>query len=226
MENTDTNTAVVDLALQDFFKRIFDIVFSVVFLTLFSPLYFILGCFVFFSSPGPVFYKSLRLGKGGKIIGCWKFRTMYQDADVKLLQLLSENQEILKEWKMFQKIKQDPRITKIGHFLRKTSLDEFPQFWNVLKGDLSVVGPRPATLMGPPDQFFNEFKDLYGNEAFKILSIRPGITGVWQISGRSNISFEKRKEIECSYVDRHPFIQDLIIIGKTIPAIFCAEGAW
>ena len=207
-------------------KRLFDIAFSALFLLASSPFLFTIALLVRLTSHGPVFYKSRRLGRGGKVIECWKFRSMYKDADERLHQLLRSDEQFRIEWEAFQKVKDDPRITPIGRFLRKTSLDEVPQFWNVLKGDLSVVGPRPPTLLGPPEQFLHEIRLLYGNRAAKILSIRPGITGVWQISGRSQIPFEERCRLEERYAASRTFWQDLVLIAKTVPAVLFSRGAF
>lgn len=207
-------------------KRIFDILFSIFILLFLSPVYLIISLCIYFTSPGPIFYLSPRLGRGGKIIKCIKFRTMYKNADVLLLNLLKENKELNKEWQRFQKLKNDPRITPIGKFLRKTSLDELPQFFNVLKGDLSIVGPRPFVLIGPIQNYQNEIKIYLGNKTEKILSIRPGITGLWQISGRSEITIKERIVIEEEYIDRQSFLLDLQLIFKTIPKIFFPTGAY
>jgi undecaprenyl-phosphate galactose phosphotransferase len=211
---------------HDALKRVFDALFSLLFMLVFSPLYFILALIVKATSPGPVFFKSRRLGRGGKIIVCLKYRTMYQDAELRLHELLKNNSSFRTEWNAFQKVKLDPRITPIGRFLRRTSLDEIPQFWNVLKGDLSVVGPRPPTLLGHPEQFLEEIRLLYGVRTAKILSVRPGITGLWQISGRSHISFEDRVKIEESYAENRTFWSDCKVILKTIPAVFSSRGAF
>lgn len=204
-------------------KRLFDIVFSTLFLAFFSPLLIGLAILVKCTSKGPILYTSRRAGKGGKPIHCLKFRSMYYDAEQRLSDLLKSNPEYLKEWNAFQKLKNDPRITPIGKFLRRTSLDEFPQFWNVLKGDLSVVGPRPPTLVSYEPL---EIEKLYGEKARTILSVRPGITGVWQISGRSNITFEERCAIEERYAKTHTLWKDITIIAKTIPAVLSAKGAF
>ncbi len=151
---------------------------------------------------------------------------MYSDADERLKEMLAKNRELSLEWKKFQKLKNDPRITPIGHFLRKTSLDEWPQFWNVLKGDLSVVGPRPPTLIGPPDAYAHEIRKLYGSKTDKILSVRPGLTGVWQTSGRSEIPFKERIRLEEEYAQNRTFLQDLRLIVKTIPVMLFSKGAY
>jgi len=207
-------------------KRTFDIAFSFVCLTLFSPLLVVLAILVGSTSRGPIFYSSKRLGRGGRIIHCIKFRTMYRDAETRLWHLLQTEPALRKEWDIYQKLKDDPRITPIGKFLRKTSLDEFPQFWNVLKGDLSVVGPRPPALMGAPEQFLQEIRLVYGDSTKKILTVRPGITGVWQISGRSKIPLKEKRKIEEEYALNRTFWKDLVVIAKTIPAVVFSRGAF
>ena len=211
---------------HDPLKRMFDIAFSLCFLLAASPLFLILIFLVRTTSPGPIFYKSRRVGRAGKVIECWKFRSMYKDAEERLHHLLDSDEQFRAEWEAFQKVKDDPRITLIGSFLRKTSLDEIPQFWNVLKGDLSVVGPRPPTLLGPPEHFLDEIRVLYGERAGVILSVRPGITGAWQISGRSQIPFEERCRIEEQYAKSRTFWADLLLIAKTIPAVIFSRGAF
>lgn len=211
---------------HDPIKRIFDVGFSLTILVLFSPVFLLIALFVRITSPGPVLYKSVRLGRGGKVIYCWKFRSMYQDADERLRILLASNSKYRREWEQYQKLKKDPRITSIGHFLRKTSLDELPQFWNVLIGDLSIVGPRPPVLIGPPEQYGEEIRKWYGISTNKILSIRPGLTGVWQISGRSEISFDERVRLEENYAQTRSFGKDLVLILKTIPVVFFSKGAY
>lgn len=140
------------------------------------------------------------------------------DAEEKLKKLLAENPSLKKEWETYFKLKNDPRISSVGRFLRKTSLDELPQFWNVLKGDLSVVGPRPVTE--------EEVKKYFRNKASKILSVRPGLTGIWQTSGRNLLTFDKRVELEEQYIDKQSFLLDLGIIFKTIPRLFFSRGAF
>lgn len=207
-------------------KRIFDVFFSLLVIALLSPLFLVISLIILFSSSGPIFYISPRLGRGGKIIKCLKFRTMYKDADSLLHKLLKQNLDLKIEWQKFQKLKKDPRITPFGQFLRKTSLDELPQFFNVLKGDLSIVGPRPFVLIGPIQNYHLEIKTYLGDKTEKILSIRPGITGLWQISGRSEISIQERILIEEKYIDNQSFWLDLNLIFKTIPKIFFPTGAY
>jgi exopolysaccharide production protein ExoY len=211
---------------HDPLKRIFDFLFSSAVLVLFSWLFLAIAVAVRFTSKGPVLYKSVRLGRGGKVIYCYKFRSMYEDADERLRHLLQANKKMRLEWEEFQKLKNDPRITPIGRILRKTSLDEWPQFWNVFKGDLSIVGPRPPVLIGPPEHFAEEIGKWYGGSTIKILSIRPGLTGVWQISGRSEITFDERVRLEETYAQTRTFCKDLVLILKTIPAVLFSKGAY
>ena len=143
---------------------------------------------------------------------------MCQDADKKLQEILRQNPQLKQEWDTYYKLKDDPRVSEIGKILRKTSLDELPQFWNVLVGDLSVVGPRPVTE--------EEIQKYFGEKASKILSVRPGLTGIWQISGRSLLTFEERIRLEESYIEMQSLIFDLKIIFKTIPMIFISRGAF
>lgn len=200
------------------FKRMFDILFSLSILVLGLPLFLVISLLVLFSSSGPIFYFHKRVGRGGKPIYCAKFRTMYSNADSVLSEILAKNPEFQEEWHTYYKLKNDPRVTPIGHFLRRTSLDELPQFLNVLKGDLSVVGPRPVMV--------EEVQKYYGNKAKKILSIRPGITGLWQTSGRNEISMEDRVKMEELYVDTHSFLKDVTLICRTLPVMLFSKGAY
>jgi undecaprenyl-phosphate galactose phosphotransferase len=199
-------------------KRVFDIGFSLVALACLVPVLGLVALVVKASSPGPLFFRSQRVGRGGKIFGCLKFRTMFADAEKRLEEMLQKDPALKKEWETFWKLKEDPRITPVGRFLRKTSLDELPQFWNVLMGELSVVGPRPITQ--------EEVKRYYGDKAEKILSLRPGVTGLWQTSGRNLLSFEERVLLEERYVDTHSFLLDLKLILKTIPSMISCKGAY
>lgn len=203
---------------RNFLKRAFDIAFSFTLLIFMTPLCLLIALAVKADSKGPAFYASKRVGRGKKGIKCWKFRTMYIDADERLQELLSSDPTLKQEWDNYRKLKNDPRITKVGRWLRKTSLDELPQFWNVLMGELSVVGPRPVTK--------EEIEKYFGDKAEKILSMRPGITGLWQTSGRSLLSFEERLILEESYIDQQSFLLDLWLICKTIPAVVFPKGAF
>ncbi len=199
-------------------KRAFDVCFSLGALAVFLPLMILLTFVVKCTSKGKVIYGHQRIGRGGKRFKCYKFRTMYADAEQKLKDLLAQNPNLREEWDRTHKLKNDPRVTPIGSFLRKTSLDELPQFWNVLKGDLSVVGPRPVAEV--------EVAKFFGAKAAKILSIRPGVTGPWQVQGRSDIDYKQRIKMAEEYVDTHSMILDLKLIVKTIPAMISSKGAY
>ncbi|MGD1922243.1 MAG: sugar transferase [Pleurocapsa sp.] len=191
----------------NFIKRVFDIVFALFVLTTFSPVYFILMVLVALNSQGPVFYVQQRIGKDHQPFNCIKFRTMVDNADQMLDIIMEDSEEMRSEFQDSFKLKQDPRITRIGKFLRLTSLDEFPQFWNVLKGEMSVVGPRPLV----PEEL-----PKYGRKINTVLKIKPGITGLWQVSGRNDIPYPKRVQIDVYYATSHNWLLDLWIVYKTI----------
>lgn len=191
-------------------KRVFDIGFSLLVLILVAPIYLVLILLIATSSPGPLFYVQERIGKNHQTFGCIKFRTMIRNADEMLLQLIEQSPHLRQEYEDNFKLRRDPRITRIGKFLRVTSLDEFPQFLNVLKGDMSVVGPRPVV---------KDEVERYGHYADRVLSIRPGITGLWQVSGRNDIPYPRRVQIDLHYVSHRNFGMDLWIIIKTIGVV-------
>jgi lipopolysaccharide/colanic/teichoic acid biosynthesis glycosyltransferase len=210
-----TNTVVKSLAQKqilrskssDFGKRLFDIIFSLFVLTLCAPIYPILAIAIATTSSGSIFYIQERVGKNFKHFGCIKFRTMIPDADRLLHEMMAQSEDLRQEFSENFKLKQDPRITKIGKFLRTTNLDEFPQFINVLKGEMSIVGPRPLV----PEEI-----ERYGAQIDRVLTIRPGITGLWQVSGRNDIPYLQRIRIDVSYVKRRNFWLDLRIVLKTV----------
>lgn len=199
-------------------KRSFDIFFSLLALIFGAPLFLLIALIVKLSSRGPTIYSHERIGRGGKPFRCFKFRTMYADADIRLKDLLASDYNLHLEWMQSRKLKKDPRITPVGRFLRATSLDEIPQFWNVLRGDLSIVGPRPVV--------HDEVVNYLGEKASKILSVRPGLTCIWQVSGRSDTCYNKRIELDEKYVDNHSFLLDLQLILKTIPSMIFSKGAY
>ncbi len=199
-------------------KRLFDLVFSLSVLLIGAPVYLFIALAICLTSKGRPIYAQRRIGRGGKPFACYKFRSMYRDADERLQSLLDENLEFKREWERDRKLKNDPRVTPLGAFLRKTSLDELPQFFNVFKGDISVVGPRPVV---------KEEVELYmGPAAGKILSIRPGVTGLWQVSGRNNTTYQERLDLEQRYVRERSFWMDLKIIIKTLPVMLSSKGAY
>lgn len=202
-------------------KRSFDILCSIIGLILFFPLFAGIALCVKLSSPGPIFYCSLRIGRKGKLFKFWKFRSMHNDADQRLETLLKTDPQLLQEYQTYFKLKKDPRLTRIGSFLRKTSLDELPQFWNVLIGDLSIVGPRPYL----PREASVILKIL-GEETEKMFSVRPGLTGIWQTSGRNFLTFEERVKLEVGYADQRSFLFDIRLIAKTIPILLFPKGAF
>lgn len=183
-----------------------------------SPLFLIIALAVRLSSPGKIIYSHKRVGRNGKIFACYKFRTMFSDADERLEDLLASDPELHAEWLASRKLKEDPRITPVGKFLRKTSLDELPQFWNVIKGDLSVVGPRPLVPA--------EVAEYLGEKAQKILSVRPGLTCIWQVSGRNDTSYITRIHLDEVYVDNKSFWLDLKLIMQTVPCMLFPKGAY
>ena len=191
-------------------KRLFDIIFSSLVLIFFSPIYLILALLIALSSQGPIFYVQKRVGKNYKTFNCLKFRTMINNADEVLESIMTQSPQLREEFEKTFKLKEDPRITRIGKFLRLTSLDEFPQFWNVLKGDMSVVGPRPLV----PQELYK-----YGDRIDRVLTIRPGITGLWQVSGRNDIPYPQRVNIDVYYVNYYNWWLDFWIIFKTIGVI-------
>jgi undecaprenyl-phosphate galactose phosphotransferase len=199
-------------------KRLFDIFFSAGALTIGLPIFIGLAIAIKLTSKGNILYVQERIGKEGKTFKFYKFRTMYQGADKKINEILLANPDLMAEWQISQKLKNDPRITPIGLFLRQTSLDELPQFWNVLIGNLSLVGPRPYL----PEQV----QEHLGRKAEKILSVRPGLTGIWQTSGRSHTTFTQRIQMEEQYIDQISFKHDLKLILKTVPCMIFRKGAY
>ncbi len=203
--------------LYRFVKRTVDIIVAVVGIILLIPITIIVCILnLVTKNKGPIFFVQERIGKDGKVFKMYKFRTMVVNAEEILNRHIKEETEIGKEYIKNKKIHNDPRITKVGKFLRKTSLDEFPQFINVLKGDMSLVGPRPYLI--------REIKDM-NDYYYYIIKEKPGLTGPWQVSGRSNIGFEDRLELDYKYAIKKSLVNDFIILVKTIAAVFRKEGA-
>jgi exopolysaccharide production protein ExoY len=209
------------IIVHNWLKRSFDILFSLAALALCLPLFAVIALLVKLSSPGPVFYCSLRIGRKGRLFKFWKFRSMHRDADQRLEVMLSGDPAMRREWQKYFKLKNDPRLTRIGSFLRKTSLDELPQFLNVLMGDLSIVGPRPYL---PREA--EVIRKILRSDMEKMFSVRPGLTGIWQTAGRNFLTFEERVRLEVSYVDKRSFLFDLRLIAKTIPILIFRKGAF
>ena len=193
-----------------FIKRLFDILVSAIVIVLLSPLVLIVILAIRLESSGSARFSQARVGKDGKVFNMWKFRSMYINSDkAKLSNDMSGG--------ILFKMKKDPRITYMGKFIRKSSIDEIPQFWNVLKGDMSLVGPRPA-LPGEVAQ--------YNSYQLQRLDIKPGITCIWQVSGRSEVSFQQQVEMDLEYISNQSFSLDIILLFKTIPAVLTGRGAY
>lgn len=220
---TDVGTQVNDLAgdiakgLTLATKRLIDICGALVGIAILLPLTVVVAIINFVNKEnGPLFYSQKRIGKNGKYFKMYKFRSMVVGADEILKKLLAENEDLRKEFEETRKLQDDPRITKVGRFLRKTSLDEFPQFINVLKGEMSLVGPR-AVIDGEIEKF--------GEHKEEVLSVKPGITGYWAANGRSNTSYDERVEMETYYANNISILLDIQILFKTVISVIKKEGA-
>jgi exopolysaccharide production protein ExoY len=194
------------------FKRILDLVLVVLALPIVLPVVAMLALMIARDGHSP-FYLQERVGRGGKVFKLWKLRTMVPDAKAHLEQYLAENAEARQEWDAYQKLTCDPRITVVGHLLRKSSLDELPQLWNVLKGDMSLVGPRPM---------MTEQRSLYSGSAY--FSLRPGLTGLWQVSDRNESTFAQRAEFDAAYEQKVTFLTDVRVIFATVGVVLRGTG--
>lgn len=220
MQNLDYNISKkingeisMNLKIYSLFKRIFDVVSSTLLLIILSPLFLILIILVKLDSKGPVFFGHKRIGYKGETISVYKFRSMVQNAEEVLRNFTPEQKA---EFEKNFKLDDDPRVTKIGAFLRKTSLDELPQLINIIKGDMSVVGPRPIVQ-----------KEVvkYGKYADKLFSVKPGLTGFWQANGRSDTTYDERVQMDMYYIDNRSTLLDIKILFKTVIAVIRKEGA-
>ena len=200
-----------------FIKRCFDFIVGSLFLLLFFFPIVIISILIRLDSPGPGIFPQYRIGRKGRLFKCYKFRTMFKGAEEKLQDLLGNNEYIRREWEQSWKIKDDPRITKVGKFLRQTSLDELPQLINVLRGEMSIVGPRPVIQ--------EEIDKYYRDSAELCFSVPPGITGLWQVSGRSNTSYGYRIALDSWYVRNWNLWLDIVILLKTVRVVLKREGA-
>ncbi len=204
--------------LNSIVKRLYDIILSIILLPFLLIVICIIALLIKLTSKGPVFYGHNRVGRYGKTIKVLKFRSMYKDADVRLKEILARDNEAKKEWETYYKLKNDPRITTIGKFLRKTSLDELPQIFNVIKGDMSFVGPRPV-IQDEIDKYYKELASYY-------YMVRPGITGLWQISGRNDVDYDTRVAKDSWYVLNWSVWLDIVILFKTPGAVLQKKGAY
>lgn len=199
--------------VYDFVKRIIDIIIGVIGLIICLPIFVIIGIIIKIDSKGPIFFKHKRIGKHGKKIEIYKFRTMIDNAEEAMKNFTEEQK---KEFAENFKLENDPRVTRVGKILRKTSLDELPQIINILKGEMSIIGPRPIV---------KSELEKYGNNQGKFLSVAPGLTGYWAANGRSDVSYEERMALELYYVENRSLILDLKIFFKTILSVLKGRGA-
>jgi exopolysaccharide production protein ExoY len=202
--------------LAVFCKRAFDLIAAGIFLVLFLPVYVALAVGVLLSSPGPVVFSQKRVGRGGKLFEFYKFRSMLVDSEEVLSSFLEEDEEARALWNEYQKLQDDPRVSGFGRFIRRFSLDELPQIWNVLKGDMSLVGPRPCL----PAQ-----KDFYGGCWQAYCAMKPGLTGLWQVSGRNSLSYQQRVEMDAVYVREWSLMLDAKILLKTFSVVLTGHGS-
>jgi exopolysaccharide production protein ExoY len=204
-------------AIGGWSKRVIDSFLAGLAVTALLPLFALLFLAIKFGSPGPVLFGHERIGLRGQTFRCWKLRTMVTDGDAVLQAYLAANPEARIEWEETRKLTNDPRVTALGHVLRKYSVDELPQLINVLRGEMSFVGPRPVVV----DEL-----ERYGPHAQAYLSARPGITGLWQTSGRSDTSYENRVALDDRYVRDWSFGEDIRILFRTIPVVLGARGSY
>ncbi|MCR9126446.1 MAG: sugar transferase [Rhodobacteraceae bacterium] len=197
-------------------KVIYDRCVSLVILIGILPFLAVLCVAIRISSPGPIFFRHTRVGLAGRRFDCIKFRTMVADAELRLDDLIRDDPAARAAWHRYRKLDPDPRVTQLGAFLRRTSLDELPQFWNVLRGDMSIVGPRPIS----PQE-----ARLYASHFAAYCSVRPGITGVWQVNGRSDTCYDRRVEMDMAYIRERTFWMDLRLTLRTVPAVLAGAGA-
>lgn len=197
-------------------KRCVDVLLALSLLIVLLPVFILLSLIITLSSPGPVFFRHQRLGRGGKPFKAWKFRTMVANADTVLKDMLAKNSDLCKAWEVCHKLPKDPRITPVGRFLRRTSLDELPQLFNVIHGEMSLIGPRPIVQAEI---------EKYG-ESYKMVSkVRPGMTGLWQVSGRSRLTYAERVELDAYYIKNWSFWLDMYILLKTPAAVLKCSDA-
>ena len=203
-------------SLASFRKRIFDFTLAGLAFIFTLPMLLIVAGLIKFHDGGQVLFSQKRVGVNGKLFKCYKFRSMVSDAQERLDHLLETDPDARAEWESTQKLRCDPRITRLGSFLRKSSLDELPQLWNIVRGDMSIVGPRPIVE--------NEIAK-YGPYFEEYAAVRPGLTGRWQVSGRSETTYQQRVEHDAAYVQNWSFWSDVWIVMRTVPAILMSKGA-
>jgi len=198
-------------------KRSLDVAAVLAAVPVLIPLFFIMACMVVLSSPGPVFYSHRRIRQNGAFFSMWKFRTMCVNSAEVLEEYLTQHPEARSEWNKTHKLRHDPRVTRVGLFLRRFSMDELPQIWNVLTGQMSLVGPRP--IVAAEVEKYKDSFHLY-------CRVKPGLTGLWQVSGRSELSYDQRVALDREYIERWSLRHDLNILLKTVPAVVNQDGAF
>lgn len=202
---------------SDILKRVMDLAIAIPMAIFLLPAYLLLAAIIYTDDKGPILFRQTRRGMNGKPFTCLKFRTMVTDASDRLERLLATDPALRAEWEATQKLKNDPRITGVGGFLRKHSLDELPQLWNIIKGEMSIVGPRPI---------IEDEVRRYGNHIDDYDHVRPGVVGLWQINGRNDTSYEQRVQLDVSYAQTRNVLLDLKILFGSIPAILLKRGAY
>lgn len=204
------------MRIKRFQKRLLDTLLAIAAFVCLSPLFVVIPLLIKLTSKGPVFYRHCRLGRNGKPIRVWKFRSMFVDADERLRKLLSQDERAAAEWRENRKLRDDPRVTMLGKFLRKTSLDELPQFFNVISGEMALIGPRPIT---------KDEVERYGSQYAVFSSVRPGVTGLWQVSGRSDADYGRRVALDIYYVFNWSPWMDIWILLRTVGVVLLMRGA-
>lgn len=202
---------------SEFLKRLMDLCIAIPALIVISPGLLLLAFLIRRDDKGPSLFIQERRGRNGELFRCWKFRTMIMDADKKLDEVLAADKVLREQWEKKQKLENDPRVTKLGAFLRKSSLDELPQLYNIIRGEMSIVGPRPIT---PAEHV------RYGDRISHYDAVRPGVVGLWQISGRSDTSYEERVNLDVAYSEQRSFYKDVEILFRAIPAVIFRKGAY
>lgn len=211
-------TSGLDDLVKAWIKRLIDIFGAVLLIIVTSPLFVVLPGLIWLESPGPIIFRQQRVGKGGRLFTALKFRTMVVDAEERLAELLEKDVAARREYELFRKLRNDPRVTRVGRILRRFSLDELPQLWNVLRGEMSLVGPRA---------YLPQEVDLIGDDTKRVIfSVAPGLTGIWQVSGRNNLSFEERVWLEELYVRQWSLWLDIYILARTVGVVLSGRGAY
>lgn len=198
-------------------KRLLDVVGAAALLLFFAPIMLVVALWIILADPGPVFFSQKRIGLNGNLFNCYKFRTMAIDAEERLDSLLLKDPAARAEWARDHKLRDDPRVTRVGKFLRKSSLDELPQLWSVLLGDMSLVGPRPIV---------EKEASRYGRYLSHYCAVRPGITGLWQINGRNDVSYRRRVAYDVLYVRTATVTDNVRILALTVPSVLASRGSY